>query len=148
MERAQTGLPAFLTVDNLSLIDSPQHDKNESTTIPSSRIIKFSFRFLFNSSLKEDHNDHIFSVTFDPFVHPNQNQIFATVAKNGLRIYECKKDKTTPIHVSIETQIENKQVSRYSKIPIKPRIFTQLPGEFTREILSLPLPDSTDALEF
>jgi len=56
-------------------------------------------RFLYNSSLKEDHNDHIFSVTFDPFVHPNQNQIFATVAKHGLRIYECKKDRTTPIHV-------------------------------------------------
>lgn len=59
---------------------------------------QLKFRFLYNSSLKEDHNDHIFSVTFDPFVHPNQNQIFATVAKHGLRIYECKKDRTTPIH--------------------------------------------------
>lgn len=47
------------------------------------------FRFVLVSAIKEDHKKAIYSVTFNPFLHPNTNPVFATVGGRQLTIYQC-----------------------------------------------------------
>lgn len=41
------------------------------------------------SAIKEDHKKAIYSVTFNPFLQPNTNPVFATVGGRQLTIYQC-----------------------------------------------------------
>ena len=53
------------------------------------KIQYFHFRFVLVSAIKEDHKKAIYSVTFNPFLHPNTNPVFATVGGRQLTIYQC-----------------------------------------------------------
>jgi len=46
-------------------------------------------KFVLVSAIKEDHKKAIYSVTFNPFLHPNTNPVFATVGGRQLTIYQC-----------------------------------------------------------
>lgn len=51
----------------------------------------FISRMHCSSHVREDHNHQIFGVQFNPFLDRGQPQVFATVGKDRVSIYECER---------------------------------------------------------
>ncbi|KAH8353571.1 hypothetical protein KR084_011875 [Drosophila pseudotakahashii] len=47
--------------------------------------------YKYSSHVREDHNHQIFGVQFNPFLDRGQPQVFATVGKDRVSIYECER---------------------------------------------------------
>ena len=61
----------------------------EKWVLGSENAVELFFRFVLVSAIKEDHKKAIYSVTFNPFLQPNTNPVFATVGGRQLTIYQC-----------------------------------------------------------
>ncbi|XP_017107034.2 polycomb protein esc [Drosophila bipectinata] len=48
--------------------------------------------YKYSCHVREDHNHQIFGVQFNPFLERSQPQVFATVGKDRVSIYECTRD--------------------------------------------------------
>ncbi|KAH8285803.1 hypothetical protein KR018_008721 [Drosophila ironensis] len=52
--------------------------------------------YKYSCHVREDHNHQIFGVQFNPFLERSQAQVFATVGKDRVSIYECTRDTDCP----------------------------------------------------